>query len=346
MSSNFKFFLSAMVQTTCFHFKYLFFIVNFMSSKKIPLQTLLFVICFVGYLLIPRANAEVIDRVLASIDGDPVTEDEIREILTIYFFSEGKSGSETLKDMDESLLKEALIGMLFEREAKRLNLKVSIDDINSYISQVERANNAQEGSLMVALEEQGISFEMYQKKVRSEMLRSKVLTAELRSKIQVSDEEVDEYIGRSSEEENGIEQKDVFSLMRVSFINRLQNEEADAKERMEEIRNTLFETKSCASISKSGALCENLGPVKLADLKNDLQDMLRKKSIYEPAEIITQGDEVVFYFKAPKTYSKEKSQVKEEIRQKLFQDRFQEAAEKYLKEDIFTRYHVEIHESK
>ncbi len=298
---------------------------------------------FLVFIFPSNISSEVVDRIIASIDGDPLTEEELREVIRTQFFTGRPQEVDVSKKLDEGLLKEAIITLLFEREAKRLNIRVTPDDISSYISQVERANNAGEGSLLAALEEQGISYDMYKKKVQGEMLRSRVLAAELRSKIQVSDEEIDEYIGRSDPEESDNSKKDAFSLIKVSFVNRLKNEEKGAEVELEKIREMLRETKSCSSISSLGGLCENLGQVQFADLKSDLQEVLKDKSYYDPSPVITQASEMVFFVKAPRTFSKEKSQVKEDVRQKLFQERFQEAAERYLKEDLFSKYHVEIH---
>lgn len=294
-------------------------------------------------------GAEVIDKIVASIDGDPVTEDEVRSILSLELDSKPtndlSNDSNSKENLNKQLLKEAIITMLFEREAKRLQLNISPEEVSRYIAQVEQANNAEEGTLLNALREQGISFDSYERKIRNEMLRSKVLTAELRNRIQITDEEIDEYLGIDASSEESDSNDNVFSLVMVSFINRLKNQEDDAKSTIDTMRKLINETKSCSSISSHGGFCENLGELEFKDLKSDLQELLKSKSNFEASDIIESNSEYVFYFKAPKSFTKENSKIKEEIRQKLYQNRFQQEAEKYLKEDLFNKYHVEFHES-
>lgn len=308
--------------------------------KLLLALTVLFLTSFPAPLL---GEGEVIDRIVASIDGDPVTEDELRDIIAAQLMMSQSEGKQDLSKLDPKVIKEGIITILFDKEAKRLGVRVTPEDLNAYVQQVEQANDAGEGSLIAALEEKGVSFEMYKKKVSSEMIRSRVLSAELRPKIQVSDEEVDEYVGKSSSESSDMVDKDLFTLLQVTFIDVSKGQADNADDQLENMRKAIRETKSCASLSDLGGYCENLGQVKLKDLKEDLQELLKGKSNYQPSDVVTAGTTKAFYLMAPQSYSKETSQVREDVRQRLFQERFMAAAEKYLKEELFNRYHVEIH---
>jgi peptidyl-prolyl cis-trans isomerase SurA len=289
-------------------------------------------------------DAEIVDRVIASIDGDPVTEEEIREIIASQVLLSSDDSTTMAQELDPLIIKEGIISLLFEKEARRMNIVVSNEDINAYVNQVEQANKADKGSLIDALKEKGISFEAYRKKIRSEMLRSKILSAELRPKIQVTDEEIDEYIGAPVSPEEVDENKNTFSLVRVTFTDTSYQKNENARSVLEEMRSIIKEQKKCTGISSMGGFCEDFGEVEINELKKDLQVLLDKKSFYDPSQIIEDENGLAFYLKGQKNFVKRKSQVKEEIRQKLFQERFMEAAETYLKKDLFDRYHVEIHD--
>jgi peptidyl-prolyl cis-trans isomerase SurA len=320
----------------------------YLSVEKLK-QYFLFNAFVVGVFLSPFLkadiiNAEIVDRVIASIDGDPVTEEEVREVIASQVLLSADDSTIMEQELDPQIIKEGIISVLFEKEARRMNISVSNEDIDAYVNQVEQANNADQGSLLGALDEKGISFEAYRKKIRSEMLRSKVLSAELRPKIQVTDEEIDEYIGSPVDSEEVVENKNTFSLVRVTFTDASNQNDENARSRLEEMRNVIKEQKKCTGISAMGGFCEDFGEVEMNELKKNLQDLLNKKSFYDPSEIIEDENGLAFYLKGQKNFVKGKSQVKEEIRQKLFQERFMEAAEIYLKKDLFDRYHVEIHD--
>jgi hypothetical protein len=289
------------------------------------------------------AFAEIIDRIVASIDGDPVTEEEIREIvdqvLSLNSNTLSKADTENPKKLNPELIKEALVVLLFEKEASKMGVSISGQELEAYIQQVEQANNAQPGTLKSTLEEQGIPLDSYLAKIRSEMLRSKVLSAELRSKIQVSDEEVDEFIGTTKNNNEEVSDTNEFSLIKVSLISNSAEES-----NLNPVRDKIKEEKSCSGLSSMGVLCENLGIVSIENLKSHLQDALEGRSEFEPSEIVKEGESFEFYFKAPRNFSRENSAVKEEVRQRLFQEKFQVAAEKYLKEGLFNKYSIEIHD--
>ncbi|HMO18434.1 MAG TPA: SurA N-terminal domain-containing protein [Oligoflexia bacterium] len=304
--------------------------------------------------------AEIIDRVVANIDGEPVTEAEIRELISPLLllsgaisenvegdksFNESPSGSKSgLGMLSPDIMKEAIMLLLFEKEAAKIGLSISDDDISSYIAQVEASNNAEPGSLHSALKEQGITLEAYRAKIRSEMLRSRVLSVELRSRIQISDQEVDEYLKGANSDDKQESVKGEFSLIKVSFIDSADSslDQDNSREKMEMARATIRQEKSCSGLHSAGVFCENLGVVNFDDLKEDLQKLVSNSSEFVPSEIVNDSG-MAFYFRGPVRFSRENSRIRDEIKQKLFQEKFQEAAEKYLKEDIFNKYHVEIY---
>jgi peptidyl-prolyl cis-trans isomerase SurA len=138
----------------------------------------------VGALLggaVAPAGAEVVDRVVAAIDGEPVTLHD----LEIWARERGAAG-----EVSAQLLDAYVTEQLLTKEAETQGVQVTERDVDRYIADVRAAQGLDDAAFAGALGEQGMTLESYRKMVRSEIRKSELINREIRSRVSVAPEQV------------------------------------------------------------------------------------------------------------------------------------------------------------
>jgi len=130
---------------------------------------------------VPPACAEIVDRVVASIDGEPVTQSEIER-----WVRSRRLASEPSREALETYVTEELL----VREAKAQGIQARDTDVERYIAQVKAQGRLDDAAFGRALEEQGLTIETYRENVRREIEKSELVNKEVRGRVSVSPEEV------------------------------------------------------------------------------------------------------------------------------------------------------------
>lgn len=127
------------------------------------------------------ARAEIVDRVVASIDGEPVTQSELEG-----WVRSRRLGVEPSRELLETYVTEELLA----REAKAQGISARDTDVERYIAQVKAQGRLDDAAFERALEEQGLTREAYRESVRREIEKSELVNKEVRGRVTVSPEEV------------------------------------------------------------------------------------------------------------------------------------------------------------
>lgn len=278
-------------------------------------------------------QAEVLDRVVASIDGAPVTESEVVKELALFSPSQSVK-----KPLDSESIKAGLTGLLLGREAARMGITVSREEIDQQISMVISRSNISMNQFEKSLLDAGMSMAQYRDKLSSELNRNRVVGSILKQRIQVSDEELSAYMGTSQGQE--VENEGRFGLLRLSSLVK----DIDKALEADKLSKYLKEGGICESYKSSTFIaCENLGIFKVEDLKEGYARSLDASLNYEFGDLIEENGTNYYLLKIDANLSKKNSNVGLEIRDKLFQEKFKAEAEKFLGQEIFEKYSVEMH---
>jgi len=141
-------------------------------------------------------------------DGKPITFDAIAatvygKAVTCYDVQESmdtlrKQLAQSQRSMDLGLLYQRaldsqIMDKLQQREATKLGIHVSHEEINNAIQKVEKSNHLQAGQLKEVLKAQGLSYETYVNTLKKRMLSNKLMNIAVRSRIKISEESIQEY---------------------------------------------------------------------------------------------------------------------------------------------------------
>jgi len=168
----------------------------------------------------PAASAD--NRVVATVNGDPITLADFQERLVRAGF---KSGKEVEPQVKEELLNRLVERKMLLREAQRRRIKIGLPDINKRIESF-RAEQGQEVKEVLA--SQGIDFEKWKNDVWEDLMIERLLARDVYRKVNASANEVRKYYQDNAQQFERPEQ------VRVRQI--VVSTEAEAQQVQEQLR--------------------------------------------------------------------------------------------------------------
>ncbi len=153
----------------------------------------------VGHLSVGYASAQeiLVDAVLASVDGKPITLQDVEHKL---FPKRNLSLKEFMNDTEAKLVLEELIMekvIIHEAEIKKVG--VSNAEVEDYIIEVAKRNNLSLEGFEAALQNENKNIEDYKRSLKVDILKSKLTSSYIRGAVSVSEEEIDIYIEANPE---------------------------------------------------------------------------------------------------------------------------------------------------
>jgi peptidyl-prolyl cis-trans isomerase SurA len=146
-------------------------------------------------LLAAGAPAEVIERVVAKVNGDIVTlsEFQARQVAAVQAAG-GLTSDERieryLRENNARILQEAIDDLLLVQKAEEMGMRLRPDYINEIIENIKKENNIQsDDDLQQQLRREGMSLDDLKRNIERSVLRREVLRRELESKVTVTDAE-------------------------------------------------------------------------------------------------------------------------------------------------------------
>ncbi len=162
------------------------------------MKSLISLVVITGAFLLPsiaQAKAERLDSVAAIVNGQAVTcyeVDEAKKALKAQMKKEGGS-LPSAKVLHERALESRVLRKLQYQEAAKLEIRISDEEIEAAIKDVEQRNKLQPGQLREVLKQQGIDMEVYRETLEDQLLNSRLVNIAVRSKLNVSEEAIREY---------------------------------------------------------------------------------------------------------------------------------------------------------
>lgn len=149
-----------------------------------------------------EAKAEVIDRVIAVVNGRAIALSELneRKAPLVKQVSEIYSGAERekrLADMEKKVMDSLVEDLLLETEAEKSGVKASERDIDDAVEDVKKQNSLNDETLKDALKREGLTYEMYRTQIKRQIEKSRMIGQQVRAKVTVTDRDLIEYYERN-----------------------------------------------------------------------------------------------------------------------------------------------------
>ncbi len=159
--------------------------------RKIPIVLLL---VFSG---IPSVlwGAEVIDRIVAIVNNQPITHSELEEAAGPAFEQVRQSALPSERESKMSEARKAILdllidGKLLDQEIKNKKIEVPDRDVDAAIEDILKQNRMTENELKLVIAREGMTFSFYKQRIRDDLGKMRLINREIKSKVMVKEEDI------------------------------------------------------------------------------------------------------------------------------------------------------------
>ena len=298
--------------------------------------------------LIPAARAaadpspRLVDTVLASVDGDPITLLDMRRF-------EGNQAKLLAPEerRDRRALIEAMVrNRMFEKEFERNGIHAEDVDVEAYIDNRLLQSGSSRAALQAAIGQVGVSWHDYFERMRAEVQRLALINREIRSNVSVTPEEIRREWQSNSDYEthDRVEIADIYLPLPASADAQAEGAAwTQAREVYELARRGRFG--EAARKYSQGPTADTGGHLGVFDVAS-LSDVFAKQigrldegQVTEPFE----ADGAIHLLKLIKKFKPGRfplDEVRDDIREKLYDQLLEERFQRWIKEDLKKRHHV------
>jgi peptidyl-prolyl cis-trans isomerase SurA len=216
--------------------------------------------------------AETINRIAAVVNDEVITTFQLEQALK----ENPAAGAEGKRQVLEKMIENTLL----QQRIREIDLRVTDEELEAAIVDVQRQNNLTRGQLEDALRQQGMSLAEYRENLRGQILQFKLLAREVESQIEVSNQEIRDYF---QEHVDDYRQPPSIRLSRISFPLPAQAGEeqvAAVRRQADAAREQLLQGEDFSSVLRSASAAVeadggDMGLVKHKDLTGAFANAVR-----------------------------------------------------------------------
>jgi peptidyl-prolyl cis-trans isomerase SurA len=302
----------------------------------------------------PAVAQEVVDQVVASVDGDPITVDDVRE------YARKRGVNLAPDDMGRSeAFRQALRGTiderLFEQELKSVSGEVDDAMVDRYIKSVNAQNHVTDKELQDALRANKVSYEEFRNRAREQVERMVLIQREVRGKITIPDDQIQAYY-KSHQAEFLVkdERYRIAQILIATDDHSSAREIARARSRAVLIHRRLLEGQNFADLAQkfsddaSKSSGGDLGWFKPSELLDEVRAAVVDLKVGEVSPVVqtSHGFHILKLEDHEKPGLRPLPKVKEEIEDKLVMQRLETEFKRWLRDDLAKKHVVESNLSK
>ncbi len=172
------------------------------------LHRLLAIAAFLLFATVTASWGEIVDRVVAVVNDDVVTQYELQStvdlVLARYEHSiRPEDRARVTAEARRAVLNKLISDLLLRQEARRLGISVRDDEVNNAIQENMRQRKITMDELQQALMKDGTNFEKYREATRSDLIKMRIIQREIRPRVSVTSEEIGAFYQEHRDEYEG-----------------------------------------------------------------------------------------------------------------------------------------------
>ncbi|OIO37054.1 MAG: hypothetical protein AUJ74_00165 [Candidatus Omnitrophica bacterium CG1_02_44_16] len=284
-------------------------------------KDLIWILFFICVFSAPSpVRAEKIEKIVAIVNGDIITDGELSMFIKMEFAGEEKgTDQKKIVEFRKDLLNRMIEDRLILQEAKKQQLKVDDSMIEDRIREIKfRAGS--ELAFEMALKTQGISVNELREKLKNQLMIYSLIQKEVKDKVVVSPKEITDYF-----QQNEAQFLTPETVVVDSIFVKDNNALAKAQEELSTGADFTEVAKKCSEKS-------NLGDVRRGQFKKELEDLIFSLTVGQCSQHFKTEDGYYIFMAKEKLASSKKAieDVKDGIKAQLENDK----SEKILREWI------------
>jgi len=286
-------------------------------------------------------RTEVVNRIVATIDGEPITEHELRR----YAQERGSAG------VSESVLLDALItDRLLEKEIKAQGISARDEEIARYLEEIQARNDMDAERFEKAIRDQGFTMEQYRAKVKSEIEKVALVNREIRARVNVTREDVQRHYDAHKDDYEIRERVRVRGILFAVPPGASDEEVARERRKAEEVRDLARGGRDFGELARQfsdgpGADKDgDYGTFSQGEMESALDAVafsLDEGRVSDPIRT-SAGFHVIRVEEKIAAGYRPVEEVEDEIRETLYNGALEDRFQNWLQRDLRERHHVEI----
>ena len=138
---------------------------------------------------------EIVDRVIAVVNDDVITQYELENTVELILKRYGQSippgdRERLAAEARKALLDRLIDDLLLRQEAKRLGITIRDEEVNLTIQDSLKRRKMTTEELQQALIKEGSSYDKYRESTRSDLIKMRIIQREIRPRVSVTNEEI------------------------------------------------------------------------------------------------------------------------------------------------------------
>ncbi len=291
-------------------------------------------------------GAETLNRIVATIDGEPITQIELERYAET---ARKRPGGDQIAADNKAVLDELVLDKIIQKQVEILGLKASDQQIDSYIESIRSRNNLTEEQLMEALKQQGMSWDQYRVQVRADIERANLINREIRNKVNVSPEEIERYYNAHLDEYGASAKATVRLISLLVPVDASEADKAAIRAKAEDVHKRAADGENFAKLAKEfsqGPAADeggDIGEVNPDELQPEFAKALKSLDAGQVSPLIVnaQGFHIVKMEKSSGGTHRPLAEVSDEIKEKLYKEAMETRYDRWLNQDLRARHHVE-----
>lgn len=297
--------------------------------------------------VVPFAHGETLDRIVATIDGEPITLIELERFTET---AKKRPGGEQASVDQRAMLDELVLDKIIGKQVEVLGLKASDAQIDAYIESIRQRNNLSEEQLREVLQQQGMTWDQYRVQVRADIERANLINREIRTKVNVTNEEVERYYKAHLDDYGTTAKAQVRLISLLVPENASDAEKAEIRAKAEGVQKEAAGGANFAKLAKEysqGPAADeggDIGEVQPDEMQPEFAKAAKGLQPGEVSPLITTADgfHILKIEKSSGDTHRPLADVSEEIKEKLYKEAMETRYDRWLNQDLRARHHVEI----
>ena len=241
-----------------------------------------------------HADVQPLDRVVAIVDTDVVMQSQLDQRVREVQQTIAKRGDSLPPEhvLGQQVLERLIIENIQLQIGDRSGIRITDEELNQAVGTIAQRNNLSLEQFRAALERDGLSYEDAREQIRREMIISRVRQRRVAERIQVSDQEVENFLeSESGKMQLSVEYRLANILIRVpdaASADEIQAAERRAQELYQQLQQGADFAQLAIASSASETALEggNMGWRKAAQLPAPFDSMIGALSVGETSEPI------------------------------------------------------------
>ena len=241
-----------------------------------------------------HAEVQPLDRVVAIVDTDVVMQSQLDQRVREVQQTIAKRGDSLPPEhvLSQQVLERLIIENIQLQIGDRSGIRITDEELNQAVGTIAQRNNLSLEQFRTALERDGLSYEDAREQIRREMIISRVRQRRVAERIQVSDQEVENFLeSESGKMQLSVEYRLANILIRVpdaASADEIQAAERRAQELYQQLQQGADFAQLAIASSASETALEggNMGWRKAAQLPTPFDSMIGALSVGETSEPI------------------------------------------------------------